>query len=557
MVIRDDHEGLYGLDHHNFESMNPQINDHDNEYLNTSLLLKSRSMSSDSDEDGRSKRLRPSSESNSEDGDMNEAALLGLTLNKTPSFVNLIESQLSEENKKGSSSSSTPRRGRPTTSSRHENNQMNSSRNAGRNKSRMEDFPNASEKLKASNFPAIKLTIGKWERVSRYEGDLIAKCYYAKQKLVWEILDGPLKSKIEIQWSDIVAIRATIQPGDQPGILELELNQPPSFYRETNPQPRKHTLWQQTSDFTRGQAPIYRWHCVRFPPGVLDKHYEKLLRYDARLNELSKQPFPHQSCPYFESNNLELSDISFDNNYGSQFFPRMHHPFHLSYSSSVLLPNHPMPNKSTMMTPARHFSSSFPVSDQRRRNYAHINQRRVLWGQGSNNLVNAAMGDQTIGMLPGLTTPPANWVIPTQDHQVMYQQNDSMGNNPDNVALNYITNHLLDDNQVASSNEPNLVANVDSMYSLLEHHENGSLDATGDVPGLNFGYQVMYNYEQDVVPVVPNNGMIYAEPISWMVSQEANQNLNLEQTMEHSAISSTYADTIYGGYPTLDVNQDV
>lgn len=43
---------------------------------------------------------------------------------------------------------------------------------------------------------------------SKYEGDLVAKCYFAKHKLVWEVLDGALKNKIEIQWSDIVAIKA-------------------------------------------------------------------------------------------------------------------------------------------------------------------------------------------------------------------------------------------------------------------------------------------------------------------------------------------------------------
>ncbi|KAA8547417.1 hypothetical protein F0562_003719 [Nyssa sinensis] len=76
---------------------------------------------------------------------------------------------------------------------------------------------------------------------SKHEGDLITKCYYGKRKLVWEVLKGALKSKIEIQWSAILAIRA-ITVDDEPGILEIELNQPPLFYRETNPQPRKHTL---------------------------------------------------------------------------------------------------------------------------------------------------------------------------------------------------------------------------------------------------------------------------------------------------------------------------
>lgn len=55
---------------------------------------------------------------------------------------------------------------------------------------------------------------------SRYEGDLVAKCYFAKHKLVWEVLDGGLKNKIEIQWSDIVAIKANYAD-DAPGTLDV------------------------------------------------------------------------------------------------------------------------------------------------------------------------------------------------------------------------------------------------------------------------------------------------------------------------------------------------
>lgn len=55
---------------------------------------------------------------------------------------------------------------------------------------------------------------------SRYEGDLVAKCYFAKHKLVWEVLDGGLKNKIEIQWSDIMGIKATY-PDDGPGTLDV------------------------------------------------------------------------------------------------------------------------------------------------------------------------------------------------------------------------------------------------------------------------------------------------------------------------------------------------
>ncbi|XP_044482933.1 uncharacterized protein LOC123209177 isoform X2 [Mangifera indica] len=113
------------------------------------------------------------------------------------------------------------------------------------------------EKLKASNFSASLLRIGKWERVSIYEGDLVAKCYYAKKKLVWEFLERTLKRKIEIQWGDILAIRATMNE-NEPGILEIELKNPPTFHHETDPQPRKHTNWKTVADFTDGQAPTWR-----------------------------------------------------------------------------------------------------------------------------------------------------------------------------------------------------------------------------------------------------------------------------------------------------------
>ncbi|KAF3646110.1 putative GDSL esterase/lipase-like [Capsicum annuum] len=712
MAIEDDH-GLHGLDHQNSEFMSPQINDedplkqvnHEDDPL-SSLRPKSTSgrSSSDSDEDGRSKRARSSPESNSE-----ERELLGLTLNKTPSFVNLIETQLSEGKSSSSSSSPCPPRkvGRPPTR-----------KNA--NKSKTDDFAISSEKLKASNFPARKLQVGDWERISKHEGDLIAKYYYAKRKLVWEILDGPLKNKIEIQWSDIIAIRAITPKGDHPGVLEIELNEPPILYRETNPQPRKHTLWQQSADFTGGQVGIHRRHCVTFPPGILDKHYEKLLGFDSRLNELSKKPYPSILCPYFPSYNPhEVSDFPFDSVYGSPLFPKkLNNPF---YFSPALLPNRRLPNKSAMAAiPLRQFSSSFPISGERRSNFANINQRRALWGgqgsnnslmnvtmgnqtngmlldqgsnnslmtvalgnqtsgmlldqgsnnslmnvamgnqtsgmlldqgsnnslmtvalgnqtngmlggqgsdnslmnvalgnqtsgmlldqgsdnslmtvvmecrqtiemlcnqgssnnlmnvalgnqtsgmlgdQGSNNnLMNAAMENQTIGMLrdqgsnnslmnvamgnqtsgmlhSSSTTPQADWVVPTQDD---HQQNNSLPNNEFISVLDFMTNHLLNENnQVASSSNENL----DSMYPLLEHQGNESLVAASDMHDLYSGYQTVSNYAENVVP---DYGMTYAEPLTWMYPEETSEILGLGQTME-SLLADPY-------YQTLDANQGI
>lgn len=53
----------------------------------------------------------------------------------------------------------------------------------------------------------------------------MAKCYFAKHKLVWEVLDGGLKSKIEIQWSDIMGLKANC-PDNGPGTLNVVVNFP-------------------------------------------------------------------------------------------------------------------------------------------------------------------------------------------------------------------------------------------------------------------------------------------------------------------------------------------
>lgn len=63
---------------------------------------------------------------------------------------------------------------------------------------------------------------------SKYEGDLVAKCYFAKHKLVWEVLEGELKSKIEIQWSDIMALKANC-PEDGPSSLTVVVIYGPFF----------------------------------------------------------------------------------------------------------------------------------------------------------------------------------------------------------------------------------------------------------------------------------------------------------------------------------------
>ncbi|RDX91617.1 hypothetical protein CR513_26378 [Mucuna pruriens] len=209
---------------------------------------------------------------------LDEPSPLGLRLRKSPSLLDLIQMRLTQQE-----------------DSKKKDQKASAAAAA------------ADSKLKASNFPGTLLKIGTWEYKSRYEGDLVAKCYFAKHKLVWEVLDGCLKNKIEIPWSDIMALKANY-PEDAPGTLEVVLARRPLFFREINPQPRKHTLWQATSDFTGGQASTHRRHFLQCPQGLLGKHFEKLVQCDPRLNFLSQQPDMVLDSPYFEPGTSSIHD---------------------------------------------------------------------------------------------------------------------------------------------------------------------------------------------------------------------------------------------------------
>ncbi|WOL13885.1 hypothetical protein Cni_G22665 [Canna indica] len=215
---------------------------------------------------------------------LEEPGPLGLRLRKSPSLADLIQMRLAQAKTGGSSCATSFE-----------------STEVGSNKELKSSAATSfSSKIKASNFPAALLRIGAWECESRYEGDLVAKCYFAKHKLVWEVLEGGLKSKIEFHWSDITAIKATF-PEDGHGTMDIVLARPPLFFRETDPQPRKHTLWQATQDFTNGQASIHRRHLLQCPQGLLSKNFEKLIECDPRLKSLSQQPDIILESPYFES----------------------------------------------------------------------------------------------------------------------------------------------------------------------------------------------------------------------------------------------------------------
>ncbi|XP_045792178.1 uncharacterized protein LOC123886958 [Trifolium pratense] len=160
--------------------------------------------------------------------------------------------------------------------------------------------------MKASNFPAILLKIGSWEYKSKFEGDLVAKCYYATEKLVWEVLEGNLKRKIEIPWSNITALQANC-PEEGPSTLTLVVVGQPRFFREADPLSRKSTRWKKMKDFTGEQDSIHRMHFLQCEQGLLAKHFAKLIQLikpdncssSSHLKLLSRQPEIILDSPYF------------------------------------------------------------------------------------------------------------------------------------------------------------------------------------------------------------------------------------------------------------------
>jgi hypothetical protein len=64
-------------------------------------------------------------------------------------------------------------------------------------------------------------------------------------------------------------------------IFFMKLARSPLFFKDTDPQPRKHTLWQATSDFTHGQASMNRWWIVQC------SHFLARVKLCSRLLEAS------------------------------------------------------------------------------------------------------------------------------------------------------------------------------------------------------------------------------------------------------------------------------
>ncbi|KAK9715579.1 hypothetical protein RND81_06G174500 [Saponaria officinalis] len=384
---------------------------------------------------------------------LDEPSPLGLRLRKSPSLLELIQMRLSQ----GKSSSLGPSV-RDDFKSREKTNTKNIAAAAA-----------ATDKLKASNFPASLLRIGSWEYSSRYEGDLVAKCYFAKHKLVWEVLDGGLKSKIEIQWSDIMGLKADL-PDDEPATLTVALARQPLFFRETNPQPRKHTLWQATADFTDGQASLHRKHFLQIPNGLLNKHFEKLIQCDVRLNYLSQQPEITLESPYFD---LQPSVLDKINQFKSHGFNQREtsNTSTISIFEDIATPSVSQTSSISIKHEDALYGSTEILSRETTSHSSEIDTRAIEASTSteSGKLKNSKSFEQLIiqGIRPSMSMAD----LVNHIENCMSSENLSFPENESesHKILEDIAQHLLGDfNFTSCSDEISLMSRVNSLCSLIQ-----------------------------------------------------------------------------------------
>ncbi|XP_028793973.1 uncharacterized protein LOC114749619 [Neltuma alba] len=399
---------------------------------------------------------------------LNEPCPLGLRLRKSPSLLDLIQMKLSQG-------------GNPIADTQSE-----TASSGVKNESGGVAASSTADKLKASNFPASLLRIGSWEYKSRYEGDLVAKCYFAKHKLVWEVLEGGLKSKVEIQWSDIMALKANCTDNG-PSTLTVVLARQPLFFRETNPQPRKHTLWQATSDFTDGQASKHRQHFLQCSPGMLTKHFEKLIQCDMRLNFLSRQPEIILDSPHFDSWPSALEDPcnpkDLDQGSATSCFQHRGSPY--ASQSSFKIEHDDCPGLTLAHQPQEAPSSSS--------------------GSGSSETDNKGKRNLDPMIFPGLHPSMSMNDFMNHIEQCLSEQITSgnptlsIGRPEYKDILEDITQHLLNDNQVtAASDEKSLMSRVNSLCCLLQKDhsavQNSNITEVSTAQGSEGGSKVQLSH---------------------------------------------------------------
>ncbi|GMN44028.1 hypothetical protein TIFTF001_013220 [Ficus carica] len=390
------------------------------------------------------------------------------------------------------------------------------------------------EALKASKISAFLLKIGSWERAAKNEEDVVAKFYFAKRRLLWEILENGLKKKIEIRWEQVLSMRVVIEDY-QPGILEVELWQPPMFFLETEPEPRKHSRWKNIADFTDGQATICRRHFLKFPPNALNKHWEKLLQFEPRFLRMCQSPFSVLQDPYFRSDlDYEGENISFNcNGNGTEMNSLLQSPYSKDFNAAgptatfgyngdepQLNSLQQLPCSSDLMSlshihghqnqvyptictkPSFHFDDFSPTSVMDISNqpidelipYNEVERRQSMrfWEQQPNNYADIAEGDTMIQGQFSTAFP-----IPSHDSPVISHRN----------------NNLLSDNNEKGLHNPHCLMPVYDGNRLPNYSYTEDLNAIAALlDSTGYGHQRVVNEN--------SGGQFHSQTMSWRAPED-------------------------------------
>ncbi|CAL8166226.1 unnamed protein product [Prunus armeniaca] len=313
-------------------------------------------------------------------------------------------------------------------------------------------------------------------------------------------------------------MRAVIEE-NQPGILEIELSQPPSFHRESNPLPRKHTMWNVATDFTNGEALTHRRHYVQFAPGVLDKHYEKLIQCEIRFFELSQKPFPSQRSPYFQSEfNDGIAEFSFNmDGHGPEIPSNLHSTFSPCVQTR---PTQQIQRYEQAKPSLRIKDSTSPISvmdfsstlDEVNSNQAVENPHMPYWDQGRNtattNFAEFFGGEQLPGLVSVAAAPQMNPTISFQNFSAYVQALECV--NLESQMLASIENKLLLESQVEFSDKQ-FMTQANSLIGFPE--QVNSAVGTG-TRHTNYGQQMTGN--GNLVPSATVN-VLQPHPKSWVL----------------------------------------
>jgi len=136
-----------------------------------------------------------------------------------------------------------------------------------------------------SNIMASKVTIGEWNWTN-----VEIKFLYGRRKIKYYVkgLNGDTQMMIDFDFSQIGSLKVDCEKK----ILKIELATLPNFIEKVSGR------WIKATDFTHGNASLYRQHKITVPPAVFDKHILNLLQYDSQLravtesSEITSSPGP-------------------------------------------------------------------------------------------------------------------------------------------------------------------------------------------------------------------------------------------------------------------------